>query len=102
MLWQIGEGCCLERREKEMVVLPHQLILQDRTKLELTGITEVDSFDDETVHCTTSLGRLSVCGHGLHLHRLDLEGTALSIEGHIDSLSYSNIKKGGVFGRLLR
>ena len=84
------------------MILPHQLILQDRKRLELTGITEVDSFDDETVNCTTSLGRLSVRGHDLHLHRLDLEGTALSIEGHIDSLTYSGIRKGGVLGRLLR
>ena len=92
----------MERYDKTMSALPHQLILQDRARLELTGVTEVDSFDDETVNCTTSLGRLSVSGSELHLHRLDLEGTALSIEGHIDSLSYSNLKKGGLFGRLLR
>ena len=92
----------MDRHDKMMPVLPHQLILQDRTRLELTGITDVDSFDEETVNCTTSLGRLTICGKGLHLHRLDLEGTALSIEGNIDSLVYSNAKKGGLFDRLLR
>ena len=85
-----------------MPTLPHQLIVQERTRIELTGVTDVDSFDEETVNCLTSLGRLTVCGSGLHLQRLDLEGTALSIEGRIDSLTYSNIRKGGLFGRLLR
>ena len=92
----------MEHRDKAMPTLPHQLILQDRTHLELTGIIDVDSFDDETVSCTTSLGRLTICGKGLHLHRLDLEGTALSVEGAMDSLVYSNVKKGGLFNRLLR
>lgn len=92
----------MDRRDKTAPVVPHQLILQDRNRLELSGITEVDSFDDTSVHCVTSLGRLSIHGSGLHLHRLDLEGTALSVEGHIDSLNYTDLRKGGLFGRLLR
>ncbi len=82
--------------------MPHQLILQDRTRLELTGIIDVDSFDDTKVNCTTSLGCLTIVGDSLRLHRLDLDGTALSVEGHIDSLNYSDLRKGGLFGRLLR
>ena len=92
----------MEHRDKTMISVPHQLILQDRTRLELTGILDVDSFDDVTVNCATSLGRLTICGTDLHLHRLDLDGTALSVEGHIDSLTYSDVRKGGLFSRLLR
>ena len=92
----------LERRDKAVPVVPHQLILQDRHHLELSGITDVDSFDDTSVICVTSLGRLSISGSGLHLHRLDLDGTALSVEGHIDALNYTDLRKGGLFGRLLR
>ena len=92
----------MDRRDKTMPVMLHQLILQDRTRLELTGITDVDSFDDTTVNCITALGRLTIGGDGLRLHRLDLDGTALSVEGHIDSLTYSDMRKGGLFGRLLR
>ena len=91
----------MERREKA-VSIPHQLILQDRTRLELSGVTEVDNFDDTSVNCRTSLGRLSICGSGLHLQRLDIDGTALSIEGRIDAIHYSDMGKGGLFGRLLR
>lgn len=92
----------MEHREKSTTPMTHQLILQDRTYLELSGVTDVDNFDESVVNCTTSQGRLTVQGRGLHLHRLDLAGTALSIEGQIDALSYSSVKKGGLFGRLLR
>ena len=92
----------MEHRDKTVICVPHQLILQDRTRLELTGILDVDSFDDVVVNCVTSLGRLTICGANLHLHRLDLDGTALSVEGHIDSLTYSDVKKGGLFSRFLR
>lgn len=91
----------MEYREKAVVV-PHQLILQDRRRLELSGVTEVDNFDDTSVNCRTSLGRLSISGSGLHLQRLDIDGTALSIEGRIDEIQYSDVGKGGLFGRLLR
>lgn len=92
----------MDRREKETVIIPHQLIMQDRARLELTGITGVDSFDDRTVICHTSLGDLTVNGRDLRMFRLDIDGTALSVEGHIESLIYSDVKKGGLFGRLLR
>ena len=92
----------MERRDKNMSAVPHQLIMQDRKHLELSGVTDVDSFDDTVVICVTSLGRLTIRGSGLHLHRLDLSGTALSVEGSIEALTYSDVRKGGLLGRLLR
>lgn len=92
----------MDRRDKNAPVLPHQVIMQDRKCLELSGVTDVDSFDDTVVICVTSLGRLTIRGSGLHLHRLDLSGSSLSVEGSIDALTYSDVRKGGLFGRLLR
>ena len=57
----------MERREKDAVSLPHQLILQDRSKLELSGVLEVDSFDENTVQCRTSLGALVIRGNDLNV-----------------------------------
>lgn len=92
----------MEHREKTVNAVPHQLILQERKRLELSGVTDVENFDETTVNCCTSLGRLTVCGSDLHVQRLDLDGTALSIEGRIHSLTYSDVKKGGLLGRLFR
>ena len=91
----------MERREKD-VVIPHQLILQDRAKLELSGVTRVDHFDENSVQCHTGMGMLMIRGSQLHVFRLDIDGTALSIEGHIESLSYTDVRKGGLMSRLFR
>ena len=92
----------MEYREKDCVNLPHQLIMQDRTALELTGVTDVDNFDENVITCHTAQGILTVRGSNLRLFRLDIDGTSLSVEGRVDSLSYTDVTKGGLFGRLLR
>ena len=90
----------MERSEKYIAQQPHQLILQDRKVLEMTGVTDVDSFDETAVIAYTSLGELTVRGRGLHIRRLDLEGGSLSLEGQVDTLTYSDIQRGGFFSRL--
>lgn len=92
----------MERNDKQMTI-PHQLIMQERQQLELTGVSDVDSFDETTVLAYTSLGELTVRGSNLHIRRLDLESGALSVEGNIRALEYAdNHKNGGFFGRLFR
>ena len=92
----------MERYEKVQVSTPHQAILQDRNRLDLTGVSDVDSFDDVVVVAYTSLGELTIRGKNLHVRQLDLDGGSLSLEGQIDSLSYADVTKGGFFSRLLR
>ncbi len=92
----------MERNDKQ-VRLPHQLIMQERQQVELTGVSDVDSFDETTVLAFTSLGELTIRGSGLHIRHLDLESGALSVEGEVRSLEYAdNRKNGGFFGRLFR
>ena len=44
----------------EKMQLPHKLTLNERTSLTVTGVTEVASFDDNTVILHTGLGTLVV------------------------------------------
>lgn len=92
----------MERHEKESMNLPHQLIMQDRARVDITGVTGVDNYDENVITCHTSLGILAVRGSRLRLFRLDIDGSALTVEGRIDSLTYTEAGKGGWFGRLLR
>lgn len=92
----------LDRKGAEPISVPHQLILQDRSKLELSGVIEVDRFDDYQVQCRTSLGELTISGSDLRVFRLDVDGTTLSVEGRIESLIYTDVKRGGLLGRLFR
>lgn len=92
----------LDRKGAEPMSVPHQLILQDRSKLELSGVIKVDCFDDKQVRCRTSLGELTVSGSDLRVFRLDVDGTMLSVEGCIEAIIYTDVKKGGLLGRLFR
>lgn len=92
----------MQQRETAIGSMSHHLILQDRQFLELSGVSDVDSFDDTVVVAHTAVGSLLVRGRELHVTRLDLEDTALRIEGHIDSLVYEENRQGGFWSRLLR
>ncbi len=87
------------------VSTPHNAVLEDRAKLSLTGVTQVDSFDDQEVVCRTSRGNLTVRGHGLRIDKLNAEGGALQVQGTVDALEYQEpiaVKSGGFFTRLFR
>ena len=53
---------------------PHQLQLDSRARLHMTGVIEVESFDESTIVLTTTRGTLIVRGEGLHLQLLRLDG----------------------------
>ena len=75
--------------------VPQRLTLNDRKSLTVTGVTEVDSFDETAVALATSLGTLIITGSDLKLKNLSLEAGQAAIEGHIDSLSYEEPRTAG-------
>ena len=79
----------------------HSLNLKNRKKLTMTGVTEVVSFDENTVVLQTSLGLLIVQGQQLQLKNLTLEGGQVAVEGTISALSYEEPRQGG-WRRLFR
>ena len=81
--------------------LPHKLTLDERKKLTMTGVTEVVSFDENTVVLRTVLGMLVVQGQQLHLKNLTLEGGNVAVEGEISGLNYEQQRQNGWLGRLL-
>ena len=88
----------------QTVQKPHHLFLENRRVLSLTGVSDVNSFDDKTVVAITDIGELSVQGANLQITKLSLETGDLSLEGRVDSLTYTENRKraGGLFGRLFR
>lgn len=81
----------------------HHIILEEREQLSVSGVEEVESFDESTILMSTSLGELMVRGQDLHIETLSLGGGDLKVEGTIDSLTYeAAAPKGGFLSRLLR
>ncbi len=87
--------------EKKMV---HKMTMESREKLFLSGIDDVDSFDENEIQVYTTDGLLYIKGGGLHINKLNIDDGELMVEGEIDSLVYSNTveNKGGFFGKLFR
>ena len=69
--------------------MPHNLILEDRKKLVVSGVEDVDSFDEQTVVAYTAVGELMIKGEGLHINKLSLETGELTLDGEIASLTYT-------------
>lgn len=91
--------------EKNMGKLPHNLMLDNRKLLSISGVSDVDSFDEQTVVVYTDVGELTVKGKNLHINRLSIDVGEMQIEGQVDSLLYSDNKplsEGGIFSRLFK
>lgn len=71
---------------------PHSVILDNRKKLSLTGIEDVQGFNEEAVSVITSLGSLIICGNNLHISKLNLDTGEVEIDGEINSLRYAESK----------
>lgn len=82
---------------------PHELRLDNREKLTVTGVREVESFDENAVALHTARGLLIIHGEGLRLRSLSGEGGQVAVTGTIDALSYEEAQKSsGFFRRLFR
>ena len=75
--------------------LPHKLGLEERNHLTMTGVTEVVSFDENTVVLRTSLGLLMVHGNDLKLKTLSLEGGQVMVDGTVSALVYEEPRQSG-------
>lgn len=82
----------------------HHVILENRTSLSVSGVEEVESFDENAIVMYTAKGTLVVRGENLHIEKLSLDGGDLKVEGDIDALSYEDEgrERGGFFSRLFR
>jgi sporulation protein YabP len=90
--------------DKKILSVPNNIIMEDRRILTVSGVSDVDSFDEETVVVYTDLGLLTIKGNSLHINRLSVEIGELSVEGEINSLSYTDAspKNASFFSKVFR
>ncbi len=82
------------------------LILENREKLNITGVLDVLSFDDQMVIVETELGLLTVKGDNLRINKLSTDTEEVTVEGKIINLAYSektNVgKEGSLFSKIFK
>lgn len=80
----------------------HHVILEGRERLSVSGVEDVESFDESAIVLHTDQGTLVVRGQDLHIEKLNLDGGELRVEGTVDSLTYEDGggERSGFFARL--
>lgn len=82
---------------------PNMLMLDNRSRLTVTGVNDVGSFDEKTVVAFTDYGQLTIHGSRLNISKLSIESGELAVEGAISSLIYTdNQPNENIFKRLFR
>ncbi|MBQ9530788.1 MAG: sporulation protein YabP [Eubacterium sp.] len=79
----------------------HTLSAVNREEVDLTGINDVSSFNEEEINAACDLGNVLIKGSHLLVETLDLDNGILKVSGRITAIVYSDksdAKK--LFGKL--
>ncbi len=81
---------------------PQLIELSGRESLTVSGVEDVDRFDETEIVMNTSLGVLVVTGDSLHIGKLSLDGGELHVDGRIDAIAFEDApsSRGGLLSRL--
>ena len=87
--------------EKIKTAKAHKMMMDNRRKVEISGVNDVISFDLNTILLETDYGMMTIKGSNLHVNRLSVEKGEVDVEGKLDGINYSDIssyaKKGESF-----
>lgn len=67
----------------------HNIILENRKKINISGINRVDNFNENEIILLTELGELTVKGSELHISKMDVDSGDVVIDGNIIGLIYN-------------
>ena len=86
-----------EKKTAAAPAKPHNLSMEGRKKLCLTGVEEVESFDEREIIMSTTCGALVIRGEDLSISRLSVDSGDVNVLGTVTSLSYEETVSGGSF-----
>ncbi|MBD5113451.1 MAG: sporulation protein YabP [Ruminococcaceae bacterium] len=75
--------------QKTTAAVPHNLIMENRKNLRVSGVKDIDSFTENRIVLSTVMGELVIKGDDLHIITLDAETGDFSMTGCVNSLSYN-------------
>lgn len=68
--------------------LHHRLEMEGRERLTVSGVEDVERFDENCIIMATCVGTLIISGEDLHIGKLSLDGGELHVDGRIDAVTY--------------
>ena len=90
--------------EEERRPMAHSLLMEERNRLTVSGVRDVDSFDEETLILMTDLGEITVKGEGIKVTRFSAETGDFAATGTFHSVTYADRlpKNSGFFARVFK
>ena len=77
----------------KLELLNHSISITERQNIQISGITKIDSFDNEEFLLETSAGPLGIKGKDLEIIKLDTYEGTIMIKGIVDEFSYFDTGK---------
>ena len=74
--------------------IPHNVIIEGREKISISGVLDVESFDENEILLETSCGSMAVVGEDMRVDKLSIETGDIVIEGRIVCIEYNDKKTG--------
>ena len=82
----------------------HSVHIEGRELMSVSGLKDVDCFNEAEIELLTDAGQLRIEGSGLHITKLSLDEGQVIVEGEILALEYSEDaqQRGSLFSRMFR
>ena len=86
----------------------HTVTIEDRKRIKINCVEDVERFNEEKVVVYTSMGVMIVSGFDFKVNRLSVEDGQLIIDGEVDKVEYMEVADNddrggsGFFGKLFR
>lgn len=66
----------------------HNLKMESRNYVEISGVLQADSSEENQVNLKTAMGDMVIKGEGLQMRHLDLKNGNAVVSGKVNSISY--------------
>lgn len=86
----------------------HSVLIEDRCRIKINCVEDVESFNEEKVVVYTAMGVMIISGYNFKVSKLNVDDGQLIIDGEIDKVEYMEVvhddprDNSGFFGKLFK
>ena len=94
----------MEERKNTSQKIVSNIIVESRERITVSGVNDVESFDENSIILSTELGNLIIKGQDLKIGKLNLDSGEVLAEGDFDSFEYADYgtPKGSFFSKMFK
>lgn len=83
----------------------HKISVENREKISISGVIDVESFDENEIILYTTDGAVNLFGEEFKINKLNVDSGDVEIEGFINEIKYTGedkSEKGGFWSKIFR